>query len=125
MKPRHGFTLIELLIVVVIIGILAAIAIPKFSASKGQAYTARLKTDLRNFANAQENYFYDNQTYAATAGAITSFSPSEGTTITVLEATTAGWSARASSVSTATVCVLVYGATLVAPATTDGIIACQ
>jgi prepilin-type N-terminal cleavage/methylation domain-containing protein len=125
MKPRHGFTLIELLIVIVIIGILAAIAIPKFSASKGQAYTARLKTDLRNFATAQENYFYDNQTYATTSGAITNFVPSDGTTITVLEATASGWSAKATSTFTQTSCVLVYGATLVAPATTDGIIACQ
>jgi len=125
MKPRHGFTLIELLIVVVIIGILAAIAIPKFAATKGQAYTARMKTDLRNFATAQENYFYDNQTYATTTAAITSFAPSDGTTITVLEATAGGWSARATSTYTGVKCVLVYGVTMVAPATNDGIIACQ
>ncbi|MGI8497322.1 MAG: type IV pilin protein, partial [Gemmatimonadaceae bacterium] len=61
---RKGFTLIELLIVVVIIGILAAIAIPKFANTKDKAYFATIKTDLRNLATAEEGYFADNQTYS-------------------------------------------------------------
>src|SRR6266487_4970400 len=53
---RKGFTLIELLIVVVIIGILAAIAIPKFANTKEKAYLASMKSDLRNLITAEEAY---------------------------------------------------------------------
>ena len=62
-QNRKGFTLIELLIVVVIIGILAAIAIPKFANTKQQAYVATLKSDLRNLVVAEEAYFANKTTY--------------------------------------------------------------
>src|SRR5438094_8617013 len=61
---RKGFTLIELLIVVVIIGILAAIAIPKFANTKAKAYVASMKSDLRNVVTAQEGFFADSVRYA-------------------------------------------------------------
>jgi type IV pilus assembly protein PilA len=69
-KRSAGFTLIELLIVVVIIGILAAIAIPKFANTKGKAYAASMRSDLRNLAVAQEAYLYDNGVYAGSLGAL-------------------------------------------------------
>jgi prepilin-type N-terminal cleavage/methylation domain-containing protein len=56
---KKGFTLIELLIVVVIIGILAAIAIPKFTNTKEKAYLAAMKSDLRNLATYEESYAAD------------------------------------------------------------------
>ena len=62
---RRGFTLIELLIVVVIIGILAAIAIPRFANTKEKAYVAQMKSDLRNLVNAQEAFFSDSVKYAS------------------------------------------------------------
>ena len=63
---RKGFTLIELLIVVVIIGILAAIAIPKFANTKSKAYITAMKSDLRNLVTAEEAFFSDSSKYTAT-----------------------------------------------------------
>ena len=86
LRNRKGFTLIELLIVVVIIGILAAIAIPKFAATKDKAKLASVKTDLRNLETAQEAYFSDWSTYAtsyATLLAAGELSLSSGNTMTV------------------------------------------
>ena len=59
MSNRKGFTLIELLVVVVIIGLLASIAIPKFAATKDKAKMASVRSDLRNILTAQEAYFAD------------------------------------------------------------------
>lgn len=85
MSERHkraGFTLIELLIVVVIIGILAAIAIPKFAATKDKAKLASVKTDLRNVMSAEEAYYIDWATYTNTLST-TVFAPSSGNTMSV------------------------------------------
>jgi type IV pilus assembly protein PilA len=73
-RARAGFTLIELLIVVVIIGILAGIAIPKFGETRSRANEAAVKSDLRNLLTAQETYFGDNGT---TYGAVTSIQTGE------------------------------------------------
>jgi len=66
MRKNEGFTLIELMIVIAIIGILAAIAIPQFSAYRTRSYNAAAEADLRNAATAQEAYYVDSQTYVAT-----------------------------------------------------------
>ena len=84
MKSR-GFTLIELLIVVVIIGILAAIAIPKFANTKQKAYVAQMKSDLKNLATAEEAFFYDSTSYTTSLVALNNFRSSTGVTLTVLE----------------------------------------
>jgi prepilin-type N-terminal cleavage/methylation domain-containing protein len=68
LKLRKGFTLIELLIVVVIIGILAAIAIPKFANTKSKAYKTAMISDLRNLVTAEEAFFSDSGKYSATIG---------------------------------------------------------
>jgi type IV pilus assembly protein PilA len=67
MKKRKisvaGFTLIELLIVVAIIGILAAIAIPQFSAYRAKAYNSAATSDLKNAKTGLEAYFMEHQMY--------------------------------------------------------------
>jgi len=70
-KNEKGFTLIELMIVIAIIGILAAIAIPQFSAYRKRAYNSAANSDLKTACTAQEAYYVDNATYTATVGNLT------------------------------------------------------
>jgi type II secretion system protein G len=93
MRDNKGFTLIELLIVVVIIGILAAIAIPKFSATREKAYFAAMKSDLKNLASQEEIYYADNYAYTSSTADL-AFTNSEAVTVTIA-ATTTGWQATA------------------------------
>jgi type IV pilus assembly protein PilA len=125
---RSGFTLIELLIVVVIISILAAIAIPKFASSKEKAYMSHLRGDLRNLATAQEAYSTDNGSYynGAVPNASLVYNPSQGVTITITVGNAIGWGAIAAYPSqTARTCALFTGAVAPpAPATVEGAITC-
>lgn len=134
-RSMKGFTLIELLIVVVIIGILAAIAIPKFAATKQKAYVASVKTDLKNLATAQEGYASShNGSYLTTVVTIVgpdssttpgfAFAPSTGVTVKT-GGIAPGWSATATSSSVPNMtCAIFYNQAPAAPATSQGVPMC-
>lgn len=125
-KQESGFTLIELLIVVVVIGILAAIAIPKFTVAREKAFLAAVKADLRNLASLQEVYYNTNYSFSTDLSAI-GFTHSEGVTVTVGEATNLGWSAEAvhAGLNSETCAVYHGNATPVTPASTESKVACS
>jgi prepilin-type N-terminal cleavage/methylation domain-containing protein len=126
-RPRAGFTLIELLIVVVIIGILATIAIPKFQNTKGRANAAALRSDLRNLVVAQEAYFYEKQAYATDTSQL-NYRGTPGVVITLTAPSgAAGWVATATHpLSYPLMCTVYMGAMSPPPPTVnEGVPACQ
>ena len=126
LAARRGFTLIELLIVVVIIGIIAAIAVPKFQNTKGKANAAAMKADLRNMASAQEAYFYEYASYG-TDLSVLKVSTSPGVVLTVVSATKGGWSAKTTHPQSFPLTCAVYSGAVAAPppASVEGVVACQ
>src|SRR5438045_6047168 len=137
MSNKKGFTLIELLIVVVIIGILAAIAIPKFANTKAKAYIASMKSDLRNLVTAEEAYFADSVKYSATtacttpptAGAV-NFCVTTGNNLgTVgLAAGNGGWAVTITNNNLTTplvTCAIFINTAVLAPAVSEGAPACN
>src|SRR5947209_3641012 len=123
---RKGFTLIELLIVVVIIGILAAIAIPKFANTKEKAYLTAMKSDLRNLVTAEEAFFADSVNYTSMigAGGLT-FNVTSGNANPTIAKTADGWTVTISNVNTTKTCAIFIGSTAVAPANKEGEPKCQ
>src|SRR4051812_8462377 len=105
-RNKKGFTLIELLIVVVIIGILAAIAIPKFANTKDKAYVAAMKSDLRNLATYEEQYAADNNgAYFNGNGTSQGFTPSQNVTVlAAVSGTPPTWTATAYHTQSTKVC---------------------
>src|SRR5438046_5838346 len=134
---RKGFTLIELLIVVVIIGILAAIAIPKFANTKAKAYIASMKSDLRNLVTAEEAYFADSVKKTAThtsapqptdQARIFSVTSENNLGTVGLAAGNGGWAVTITNNNLTTPlvrCAIFINTAALAPAVTEGAPACN
>ena len=127
---HNGFTLIELLIVVVIIGILASIAIPKFASIREKSYVAAVTSDLKVLAAQMEIYQSKSQIYPANVSLLTDFTASEGVNVTINEATLGqGWAATGfHDAVAARQCGIFYGngsAANAVPATSPGVVTCN
>src|SRR3954452_21630334 len=115
-NQKNGFTIVELLLVVIIVGILATIAIPRFADTKDKAYVAQMKSDLRNLATYEEQYAADNGgSYfggtATMAAPLQGFTPSQN--VTIVAVNVAGpppsWSATATHSQSAHTCDMTNG----------------
>lgn len=96
MKNREGFTLIELMIVVAIIGILAAIAIPQFASYRQRAQDSAAQSALKNLATAQEDYYVQYETYTPTIGNLSAtYQPDTNISLNLTAGNQTSWTATA------------------------------
>jgi prepilin-type N-terminal cleavage/methylation domain-containing protein len=98
----RGFTLIELLIVVVLIGLIALIALPRFSGAREKAYRAQVATDIHALIVAQEAYFDNAKSYAVDL-ALLDYNQTKNVQIEILETAGNGWSAKGTHDSEASI----------------------
>ena len=128
MSNKQGFTLIELLIVIVILGILAALAIPKVSNMTYRSYFAAMEADLKNLASQQEIYYASEYSYTAEKSDL-AFISSRDVSISV-NADSEGWSATATHVALEPIegCSIYHGSiptpTLLVPPSAPDEVAC-
>lgn len=127
MRNKSGFTLVELLTVILIIGLLAVIALPRFVNTREKAYYSAMRSDLRNLATAEEDYFAETLTYTSNTNLLASYRTSKRILVTVPEATDKGWRAMAThEMNTDLECEIYYGtATGATIATNEGGVYCN
>jgi type IV pilus assembly protein PilA len=127
MGNKSGFTLVELLTVILIIGLLAVIALPRFVNTREKAYYSAMRSDLRNLATAEEDYFVEALTYTTDTNLLASYRTSKRILVSVPEATDKGWRAMAThELDTDLQCEIYYGTASGATiATTEGGVYCN
>lgn len=109
MPNRDGFTLIELLLVIVIVGVLIAIATPHLWSTKDHAQLTAVYNDLKAFAVHQEIYHATHFTYADDPGVLEDFERTVGVEIEVTYAQPVGWLATGRHVGLTNECMMFVG----------------
>ena len=119
-----GFSLIELLVVMVVMGILVGLAIPRYQEYKRRYYLTTMVADLRNLATTEEAYWNIAGTYSMDLQQI-QYSASPSVSVSMVSADTLGWAARASYAGDTAICAIYYGnAPILPPATMKNLIGC-
>ena len=124
---RRAFTLIELMVVVVIIGLLLGIALPKYQEGRRRTYVTTMKADLHNLMSAQANHVTSGQPYSADTTTL-GFHTTRGNLLSIPEATASGWIARVTHPGApGTECVVYVGTVgaATAPATQESQVTCS
>ncbi|HEY9429622.1 MAG TPA: prepilin-type N-terminal cleavage/methylation domain-containing protein [Gemmatimonadaceae bacterium] len=125
LRRRAAFSLIELLAVLVAVGVLVGLALPRFQAYRRKAHVAATVRDLRKLAAAEERFWNAVRMYTADTAAL-DLSLSPGITLTMRSADSTGWSARASRTGDPVVCSIFYGsAPPLPPAVKANVIGCS
>ncbi|TVP42982.1 MAG: prepilin-type N-terminal cleavage/methylation domain-containing protein [Gemmatimonadales bacterium] len=128
LRNRNGFTFIEMLAVLVVLGILAVIAVPRLFEVRYEAFRTAAMSDLRNMTTAQEVYRGSQDRYAWEIGDL-DFDQSAGVGVNITEASGTGWAAVARHGSfPASECGIFVGTASAAnagPATAPGQIICS
>ena len=122
-RERKGFTLIELMMVVITVGALVALVVPKIGAFLDRAYVTTMTSDLRKLVLAEEGYFVEHDTYTVSpmlAGMV----PSPDVTITISNVSAAGWEAEATHAKSKTKC-RVYSGDRARSSATEGVPTCS
>jgi prepilin-type N-terminal cleavage/methylation domain-containing protein len=124
-RRRSGFSLIELFVVLVVIGILVGLAIPRMHGFKHQFYITTMISDLRNLAATEEGYWSSVDSYSSDLSALR-FNLTPGVWVTFVQADSLGWSATATHDDDTSHCAIYYGnASPLPPATVKNYIGCS
>jgi prepilin-type N-terminal cleavage/methylation domain-containing protein len=124
-RRRSAFSLVELLAVLLVIGVLVGLSLPRFHAYKRKAHVASLVSDLRNLAAAEEDFWNMTRRYTADTSAL-GLSLSPGVTLTLRSADSTGWSALATYAASPSICSIFYGtAPPLPPAARANVIGCE
>jgi prepilin-type N-terminal cleavage/methylation domain-containing protein len=105
MERRAAFTLVELMVVVAIVGILAATALPNYSSRQGAAYNATVESDARLAATAQEAYFASALTYSSACTTLPGYLPSDGVVFAQCSGNTSGFLVETDHPSATKTCI--------------------